>query len=156
MRRTASSIRVALRQVYLQDRPTRLAMYRIARRHNAAMGNTLSVEVPLEAAPSDWRTFDDPYGRDFDDAVDDLRDVGRTLGMGDLKEVVKGRKHITFFIEYDEGIDEEKAMYDLEKYLSKKLRDMARDDEGIAALVFGMGKPARNLGLDPESETWSE
>lgn len=149
MRRTASSIRVALQHAYLQDRQVRRAFFRYA-----GMGNLLSIEVPLDADASDWRTFDDPHGRDYDDAVDDMGNVSRSIGMGQLQKVVKNRRKVTFYVQYDDGEDEEKALYDLEKNLSKQLRQMAKDDEGLAALLYGLGSGGRFPNLDPESEVW--
>lgn len=155
MRRTASSIRVALEHVCTYDRPTRLAFYRLARRRNAAMENTLSVEVALKAHPSDWRGFDDPHGRGYDKAMSDLGAVSRSLGKGEFRKMTKGRDKVTFFVEY-EGGDEDKAMYDLEKQLSKELKELARDDDGLAALLYGVGSKGTRLpNLDPDVEHWA-
>ena len=148
MRRTASSTRVALQHAYLQDRQVRRAFFR-----RVGMNNLLSIEVPLDADASDWRTFDDPYGRDYDDTVDDMSNVGRNIGMGELQKAVKSRGKVTFYVKYDEGLDEEKALYDLEKNLSKQLREMAKDDAGVSALLYGLGG-SRFPNLDPESEAW--
>ncbi len=150
MNRTASSIRVARLHAYTLDRPVRRAFFR-----RVGMNNLLSVEVPLDAQASDWRTFDDPHGRDYDDTVDDMGNVSRNIGMGQLLKAVKGRGKVTFYVQYDDGADEEKALYDLEKNLSKQLRQMAKDDEGIAALLFGLGSGSRFPDLDPESEAWT-
>jgi len=149
MNRTASSTRVALLHAYTLDRPVRRAFFQ-----RVGMNNLLSVEVPLDAAASDWRTFDDPYGRDYDDAVNDMGNVGRNIGMGQLLNVIKSRGKVTFYVKYDDGLDEEKALYDLEKNLSKQLRERAKDDEGIAALLYGLGSGSRFPNLDPESEAW--
>jgi hypothetical protein len=151
MNRTASSLRVALQHAYRQDRQVRRAFFR-----HAGMDHLLSVEVPLDAKPSDWRTFDDPHGRNYDDAVEDLGKVDRAIGLGQLQKVVEARGKVTFFVEYDEGTDEKKALYDLEKHLSKQLREMARDDEGLAALLYGLGAGGRFPNLDPESEAWED
>jgi hypothetical protein len=151
MNRTASSIRVALQHAYLQDRQVRRAFF-----HRVGMNNLLSVEVPLDAQPSDWRMFDDPHGRDYDDTVADMGNVDRTIGLGQLQKAVKSRGKITFFVKYKDGLDEEKALYDLEKNLSKQLRDMAKDDDGIAALLYGLNSTGgRFPNLDPESEAWA-
>lgn len=150
MTRTASSTRVALQHAYKQGRQVRRAFFR-----RAGMNHLLSVEVPLDAKASDWRMFDDPHGRDYDDTVDDLGNVSRNIGMGQLQKAVKGRGKVTFYVQYDGGTDEEKALYDLEKNLSKQLRQMAKDDEGIAALLYGLGSGSRFPDLDPESEAWA-
>lgn len=150
MRRTASSTRVALQHAYGLDRQVRRAFFR-----RVGMNNLLSIEVPLDADASDWRTFDDPYGRDYDDTVDDMSKVDRNIGMGELQKAVKNRGKVTFYVKYDDGLDEEKALYDLEKHLSKQLRAMAKDDDGIAALLYGLNSTGgRFPNLAPESEAW--
>jgi hypothetical protein len=150
MTRTASSIRVALQHAYRQNRQIRRAFFRYA-----GMNNLLSIEVPLDAQASDWRMFDDPHGRDYDDTVDDMSKVDRNIGMGQLQKAVKGRGKVTFYVQYGGGMGEEKALYDLEKNLSKQLRAMAKDDEGIAALLYGLNSTGGRLpNLDPESEVW--
>lgn len=151
MIRTASTFRVALAHAYQQTRGVRRAYFR-----RVGMNNLLSVEVPLDASASEWRTFDDPHGRDYDDTVDDMGNVDRNIGIGELQKAVKRRGKITFYVRYDDGVDEEKALYDLEKHLSKQLREMARDDEGIAALLYGLRPGGRFPNLDPESEAWGD
>lgn len=149
MIRTASVHRVALEHAYRQDRMVRRAYFR-----RIGMDNLLSVEIPLDVNAREWTRFDDPYGRDYDDAVDDLKAVGRTVGMGDLLKTTEGRNSVTFFVKYDEGTDQAKAEYDLEKVLSQKLKAMARDDKGVAALLFGLGGSGPLPNIAPESEAW--
>ena len=149
MIRTASVHRVALEHAYRQDRMVRRAYFR-----RIGMDNLLSVEIPLDVNAREWTRFDDPYGRDYDDAVDDLKAVGRTVGMGDLLKTTEGRNSVTFFVKYDEGTDQAKAEYNLEKVLSEKLKAMARDDEGVAALLYGVGGSPRLPNIAPESEAW--
>ena len=149
MIRTASTHRVALEYAYRQDRMVRRAYFR-----RIGMDNLLSVEIPLDVSAREWVRFDDPYGRDYDDAVDSLKAVGRTVGMGDLHKTTEDRNSVTFFVKYDEGTDSAKAEYDLEKALSKRLKDMARNDAGVAALLYGMGGSPRLPNIAPEQEAW--
>lgn len=150
MIRTASTHRVALEYAYRQDRMVRRAYFR-----RIGMDNLLSVEVPLDAKASDWGRFDDPYGRDFDSAVDDLKDVGRRLGLGDVEQVTDKGNRVTFYVKYRDGMNEEKAQYNLEKSLTERLKEMARDDEGLAVLLYGMGGGGRFPSIAPESEVWA-
>lgn len=149
MIRTASVHRVALEHAYRQDRMVRRAYFR-----RIGMDNLLSVEIPLDVNAREWTRFDDPYGRDYDDAVDDLKNVGRAVGMGDLLKTTEGRGSVTFYVKYDEGTDQARAEYDLEKTLSEKLKAMARDDAGVAALLYGVGGSPRLPNIAPEQEAW--
>ncbi len=149
MIRTASVHRVALEYAYRQDRMVRRAYFR-----HAGMENLLSVEIPLDTDAREWNRFDDPYGRNYDAAVDDLKNVGRSVGMGDLHKAIEDRNSVTFYIKYDEGSNEAKAKYNLEKVLSEKLEAMARNDEGVAALLYGLSGGGRLPNINPESEAW--
>ena len=149
MIRTASVHRVALEHAYRQDRMVRRAYFR-----RIGMDNLLSVEIPLDTNAREWTRFDDPYGRDYDDAVDDLKNVGRVVGMGDLLTTTEDRDSVTFYVKYDEGTDQARAEYDLEKVLSQKLKAMARDDKGVAALLYGVGGSPRLPNIAPEQEAW--
>lgn len=149
MIRTASTHRVALEYAYRQGRTVRRAYFR-----RVGMNNLLSVEIPLDTNAREWNQFDDPYSRDYDDAVDDLMNIDKVLGMGDLQKATEGRGSVTFYVKYDDGTDMAKAEYDLEKVLSGKLKEMARDDEGVAALLYGLKGGKRLPNIAPESEHW--
>ena len=153
MKRIASSIRVALTAARRQG--TSRDFCRWAKRAGYTMPNTLSVEVPLAVSSREWLRYDDPYGRDFDAAVQDLRDLGRTLGDGDVDEVTKGRDNIKVYVEYPEGMNQDIAAVDLEAALLKALRRKAEDDDGLAVLLFGIDGRER-LDLDSDIEVWGD
>jgi len=153
MKRTASSIRVALAHARRQGRPAVAAFYAWAKRAGYGTSNTLSVDVPVALDPREWDRYDDPYGRDFSDALADLRNVGRDIGDGSVSDSTAKRKGVKFYVEYDPGTDEETALYDLEAVLEQKLKEMARNDAGLAVLIYGLNNRGR-ISLDPEVEGW--
>jgi len=158
MKRTASSIRVALTAARRQG--TSRDFCRWAKRAGYTMPNTLSVEVPVALSVREWNQYDDEYGRDFDDALKDLAGIigkGRNVGRGDesgtIEDTSQDRDGVKFFVEYPEGTDWRSAAPALEAALLKALKTKARDDDGLAALLFGLDGRER-LDLDSDIEVW--
>tara|TARA_B100001094_G_scaffold41058_1_gene35728 strand:- start:176 stop:631 length:456 start_codon:yes stop_codon:yes gene_type:complete len=150
MKRTAS-IRVALNHARAAGNSHEFCQW--AKKAGFTMENTLSVEVPLALRSRDWLRYDDPYGRDFDSAVEDLQGVSRALGDGTLDKTTEDRNSVTFFVEYPGGTDQDSAENDLESALLKELRRMSKDDPGLAVLLFGIDGRTRP-NLTTEVEVW--
>lgn len=150
MKRTAS-IRVALN--HARQTGNSREFCRWAKQAGYSMENTLSVEVPLALRSREWLRYDDPYGRDFDSAVEDLQDVNRSLGDGMVDKITEDRDGIKFFVEYPEGTDQDSAEDDLQAALLKELKRMAKDDPGIAVLLFGIDGRTRP-NITTEVEIW--
>jgi len=117
------------------------------------MENTLSVEVPLALRSREWLRYDDPYGRDFDSAVEDLQAVSRSLGNGMVDKTTEDRDSVKFFVEYPDSMDQDSAEDDLQAALLKELKRMAKDDPGLAVLLFGMDGRTRP-NITTEVEVW--
>lgn len=156
MKRIASSIRVALAAARRQG--TSRDFCRWAKRAGYSMPNTLSVEVPLALTVREWNAYDDKYGRDFDDVLNDLAGIvrrGGDVGDGEFQSTTRDRNGVKFYVEYPEGTSIDSATDDLESALLKLLETKARNDDGLATLLFGIDGRER-LDLDSEIEVWED
>lgn len=157
MNRTASVLRVAHAHARAKGLPAARLFARTARQAGYVMPNTLSIEVPVETTPREWTLFDDVYGRDWDEAVSDLSSLFRneTLGNGQIRDMIRDRDGVRLYVEFPKGVGVEDSLYALERAITRYLDRAAKDDEGIAALLFGRDGRGR-LDLDAEVESWSD